>query len=75
MVMKMREELVAVKRNEARTPSFPQIVLNGDTPSKKRKVEEVVQAKSQESPAVKPSETSMSYANVAGVQPLLQNML
>jgi hypothetical protein len=71
----MREELVAVKRNEARTPSFTQIVLNGDTPSKKRKVEEVAQAKSQESPAVKPSEISMSYANVAGVQPLLQHLL
>ena len=67
---KLRQDLVATKKGEPRTPSLPEILITGDTPSKKRKLAE---AQTQlEGQVAKPTET---FASVAGVQPLLQNIL
>ena len=56
----LRQEVIVPRRQEPRTPSFPDIMVTSDTPSKKRKIEEGAQ--------------NTTYAGAAaavnGVQPL-----
>ena len=57
------QELQAVRKAEPSTPSFPRIIINGETPNKKRRLG------ADEAAVVQP-ECVPSYAGMAGVQPL-----
>ena len=72
----LREELQASRRVEPRTPSFPEIRINDETPSKKRKklADDLVLEDSQQQVIPgQQSPNSYAKATLLGVQPLDQN--
>ena len=68
----LRLEVTVSRKSELKTPSFPEIMITGDTPSKKRKLAEAQAQRQEEVAGTKQAET---FASVAGVQPLLQNLM
>ena len=72
----LREELQATRRVEPRSPSFPEIRISDETPSKKRKklADDLVLKESQQQVTPgQPSNNSYAKATLLGVQPLDQN--
>ena len=66
----LKQEFLASRKAEPRTPVVPDIRVLGDTPSKKRKL-----ADSQPQEESSEVRAAPSYASMAGVHPLLKNSL